>query len=67
MTICVEPELEYSEEEAVKILSENYPEIEECMRDNTGKVLVVKQSKDQFELSTGGGKVRSVIDKRTPV
>ena len=67
MTICVEPELECSEEEAVKILSENYPEIEECLRDNTGKVLVVKQNKDQFELSTGGGKVRSVIDKRTPI
>ena len=67
MTICVEPDLECSEEEAVKILSDNYPEIEECLRDNTGKVLVVKQNKDQFELSTGGGKVRSVIDKRTPV
>ena len=67
MTICVEQDFAYSEEEAVKILADNYPEIEESLRDNTGKVVVIKQAKEQFELSTGGGKVRSVIDKRTPV
>ena len=66
MTIYAEPDLAVSEDEAVKILSDNYPEIEECLRDNTGKVVVVKQDKEFFELSTGGGKVRSVIDKRTP-
>ena len=66
MTIFTEKDLAYSEEEAVKIVSDNYPEIEECLRDNTGKVVVVKQDKEFFELSTGGGKVRSVIDKRTP-
>ena len=35
--------------------------------DGPQKVVVIKQAKEQFELSTGGGKVRSVIDKRTPV
>lgn len=67
MTIFTEKDLAYSEEEAVKIVSDNYPEIEECLRDGTGKVIVVKQDKDKFELSSGGGKVRSVIDKRIPM
>ena len=51
----------------VSDLRNKYPEIEESLRDNTGKVVVIKQAKEQFELSTGGGKVRSVLDKRTPV
>ena len=67
MTIFTEKDLAYSEEEAVKIVSDNYPEIEECLRDGTGKVIVIKQDKDKFELSSGGGKVRSVIDKRIPM
>lgn len=67
MTIYVEPDIECSEEEAVRILADNYPEIEESLRDNTGKVVVVKQDREHFELSSGGGKVRSVIDRRTPV
>lgn len=64
MTICTEEDFTYPEEKAIEILKENYPEIEECLRDKTGKVTVKKQKKDDFILSTGGGKVRSVIDKR---
>ena len=64
MTICTEDTFKYSKEEAVEILRENYPEIEECLRDKTGKVNVIKQKKDDFVLSSGGGKVRSVIDHR---
>ena len=64
MTIYTECDLAVSEDEAVKILACNYPEIEECLRDKTGIVTVVKQERDKFILSTGGGKVRSVVDKR---
>lgn len=64
MTICVEEDFAYSEEEALKTLRESYPEIEECLRDKTGAVQVVKQGREAFELSTGGGKVRNVIDRR---
>ena len=64
MTICTEEDFTYPEEKAIEILKENYPEIEECLRDKTGKVTVKKQKKDDFILSTGGGKVRSVIDRR---
>ena len=46
------------------ILKEQYPEIEECMRDDTGNVRIVLQERDAFLLSTGGGKVRSVVDRR---
>lgn len=64
MKICVEQDCDYAEDAALNILAEHYPEIKECLTDKTGKVIVVKQDKDQFELSTGGGKVRSVIDLR---
>ena len=64
MNICVENDFEYPVEEAIEILAQNYPEIKECMTDNTGSVMIVKQEKELFELSTGGGKVRSVIDRR---
>ncbi|MBR2886400.1 MAG: aldehyde dehydrogenase family protein [Clostridia bacterium] len=64
MTIYVENDFTYSEKDATDILSEEYPEISECLTDKTGTISVVKQEKDKFELSTGGGKVRSVIDKR---
>lgn len=65
MDIYVEPDFSYSEEEAVNILAQNYGEIEECIRDKTGVVNVIRQDREMFELSTGGGKVRSVIDRRT--
>ncbi len=64
MSICVEPDFAYSEAEAVAILADRYAEILECTTDRTGIVSIVKQDKDRFELSTGGGKVRSVIDHR---
>lgn len=64
MTICAEMDLDCTENQAVEILAAHYPEILECMTDKTGVVTVVKQEKKQFELSTGGGKVRSVIDRR---
>lgn len=64
MTICAEPDLHVNEDEALAILAENYPEINECLRDETGRVSIVKQERNQFILSSGGGKVRSVIDKR---
>lgn len=64
MKICVENELSCSEEEALRILAEQYPEIDEILTDKTGSISVVKQARDLFELSSGGGKVRSVIDKR---
>ncbi len=65
MTICVEDDLSASPERAVEILCESYPEILECTMDKTGIVEVVKQSKDSFILSSGGGKIRSVVDMRT--
>ena len=65
MTLCVEDDFALSSDKAMEILCENYPEILECTRDKTGIVEVVKQSKDSFILSTGGGKIRSVVDKRT--
>ncbi len=64
MKICVESDLTYSEEDAVQILSEHYGEIKECITDKTGTVTVIKQEKEKFALSTGGGKIRSVIDQR---
>lgn len=64
MTICIEKDLAYTGEDALKILMEHYPEIAECMRDETGMVRVVSQERDAFLLSTGGGKVRSVVDRR---
>ncbi len=64
MTICVEPDFADSESNALEILKNNYPEINECLTDKTGIVNIVKQDKDSFELSSGGGKIRSVIDHR---
>ena len=64
MTICTESDLALTEKEALDILKENYAEIQECLRDKTGEVVIKKQSKDDFVLSTGGGKIRSVIDNR---
>ena len=65
MTICVEEDFALSAEKAVEILCANYPEMLECTRDKTGIIEVAKQSKDSFVFSTGGGKVRSIVDKRT--
>ena len=64
MKIFTEKDLGYTEAEALKVLADNYPEILEILTDKTGTVEVIKQEKDMFELSTGGGKVRSVIDLR---
>lgn len=64
MTIYVEKDFGVSESDAIKTLAENYPEIAECLRDKTGSVTVVPQEKEKFILSSGGGKVRSVIDNR---
>ena len=64
MSICVEEDFGYSEEEALTILADNYAEIKECVTDRTGRVEIKKMSKEDFILSTGGGKVRSVIDNR---
>ncbi len=64
MTIYVEPDFAYSAQDAVAVLAQHYAEIAECTTDKTGTVCVVKQDKEQFELSTGGGKVRNVIDRR---
>ena len=65
MTICVERDFAYEEEQALAVLREHYPEIEECLRDQTGSVRIVRQEREAFVLSTGGGKVRSVVDRRT--
>lgn len=64
MDICVETDLAFSEEDALRILAQNYPEIAEIVTDRTGRITVVRQNRDQFTLSTGGGKIRSVIDRR---
>lgn len=64
MKIFTENDFGYTETEALKILAENYPEIQEILTDKTGIIEIIKQEKDKFELSTGGGKVRSVIDLR---
>lgn len=66
MTICVEQDFAHEEEAALAVLREHYPEIEECLRDKTGTVRIVRQDREAFVLSTGGGKVRSVVDRRTP-
>ena len=60
----MEEDFGYSEEEALTILADNYAEIKECVTDRTGRVEIKKMSKEDFILSTGGGKVRSVIDNR---
>lgn len=62
MDICVEADLAFSEEDVLRILAQNYPEIAEIVTDRTGRITVVQQNRDQFTLSTGGGKIRSVID-----
>ena len=64
MTICVESDFLLSDAEALEILKNNYPEIDECLTDKTGNVTIVKQDRESFELSLRGGKVRSVIDRR---
>lgn len=64
MTLCVEKDFLLSETDVVDILCRHYSEIAECIRDKTGAVKLSKLEKDQFILSTGGGKVRSVIDSR---
>lgn len=64
MCIFTEEDFAYEEDKALMILREKYPEINECLTDSTGVVEIKKQPKDQFELSSGGGKVRSVIDRR---
>ncbi len=64
MSICLEADFPCSEAEIIECLKNNYPEIKECLTDKTGDVKIVKQSKDKFRLSSGGGKVRSVIDLR---
>lgn len=65
MTICVEKDFANTESEAIEILCKNYPELMECTTDKTGIIKLKIQDKEDFILSTGGGKVRSVVDKRT--
>ena len=65
MTICVEKDFAFDENKTIETLCENYPELMECVNDKTGKLRLVVQDKDDFILSTGGGKVRSVVDNRT--
>ena len=65
-TICVEEDFAYDEEKALAFLQEYSPEIAECLRDKTGEVRILRQEREKFILSTGGGKVRSVVDRRTP-
>ena len=64
MDIYTETDFALSEAEALKILAENYPDIAEILTDKTGRITIIKQPGDSFELSTGGGKVKSVVDKR---
>ncbi len=64
MTICVEEDFKYSPEEALQILKANSLEINECLTDKTADVRIQVQSRESFELSSGGGKVKSVIDLR---
>ena len=64
MDIRVEDSFELSEEKILSVLTEHSPEINETITDKTGIVRIIKQKKDEFELSTGGGKVKSVIDVR---
>lgn len=66
MTICVEQDFAYEEEQALAVLQEYCPEIAECLRDQTGVIRILRQEREAFVLSTGGGKVRSVVDRRTP-
>ena len=65
MTICVEKDFALAESEVTEILCRNYPELNECTTDKTGVIKLKIQDKEDFILSTGGGKVRSVVDERT--
>ncbi len=65
MTLCVEADCGFDEATAIDVLCKQYPEILECITDHTGNLRLLLQNKDDFILSTGGGKVRSVIDHRT--
>lgn len=60
MTIKIEEDIP----NAVEVLRAEYPEIEECIRDKTAEIICVSCKKEGFEISTGGGKVRAVVDKR---
>lgn len=64
MTVRTEEDLGCTEDEAISVLAGSYPEIAECLRDKTGIVRLEKVPRDAFILSSGGGKVRSVVDTR---
>lgn len=64
MTLRVEEDLQCTEDEAIAVLAESYPEIAECLRDETGVLRLEKKPREAFILSSGGGKVRSVVDTR---
>lgn len=49
---------------ALDVLTEQYPEIAESVHDKTGEVICRAAARDEFLLSTGGGKVRLVVDNR---
>lgn len=64
MDVFVETDFGYSEADALAVLRAHYPEIEECLSDRTGVIRILPREKSCFLLSTGGGKVRSVVDQR---
>ncbi len=49
---------------AVEVLSDNYSDIKMCLTFNTATIKCVKCNKDEFVLSSGGGKVCLILDKR---
>ena len=65
MKICVEEDFGWDENQALALLMENYGEINECITDKTGEVVICKQPKEAFKMSTFGGKVKNVVDLRT--
>ncbi len=62
MRVCVEEGLDA--DSALAVLVRDCPEVEETERLRTGRVLVQPQGREAFVMSSAGGKVRNVVDKR---
>ncbi len=62
MRVCVEDGLDPAR--ALAALVRGCPEIEETENLRTGRVVVQPQGRDAFVMSSAGGKVRNVVDRR---
>ena len=60
MTIRVQEDIP----NAVEVLRKEYAEINECLTDKTAKIKCIQCKEEDFVLSTGGGKVCLVLERR---